>query len=95
MPLSDAQWTAVQTVLPKPAGRGRPRSLNYRALIDAILEHVETERALRSLTGPVKFGTVHAAESNWMKSGLLDIIFKAMGRPDLSQKAREKLYSAR
>jgi putative transposase len=34
--LTDAQWTLIQPLLPKPYKRGRRRSLDYRRVLDAI-----------------------------------------------------------
>lgn len=35
--LTDAQWKLIQRLLPPPAGRGRPRELDRREVVDAIL----------------------------------------------------------
>ena len=63
--LSDAQWTLVQSVLPKPAKRGRPHT-NRRLVLDAILYIVKGGIPWRLL--PVGFPpwkTVHSIFRKW------------------------------
>ncbi len=63
--LSDAQWTLVQSVLPKPAKRGRPHT-NRRLVLDAILYIVKGGIPWRLLlVGFPPWKTVHSIFRKW------------------------------
>jgi putative transposase len=47
--LSDRQWRLVEPWLDPPAGRGRPRSVDRRELVDAILYVLRNGVAWRAL----------------------------------------------
>jgi putative transposase len=47
--LSDAEWELVQSVLPPPATRGRPRQHSLRAILNAIFYVVRAGGAWRLL----------------------------------------------
>jgi putative transposase len=46
---TDAEWALIEPFMPKPAGIGRPRSTNLRAVVDAILYILATGCQWRAL----------------------------------------------
>jgi len=49
--LSDAQWLAVQGLLPAPVRTGRPRKVDFREIINAIRYLLSTDCRWRDLPG--------------------------------------------
>jgi len=46
---TDAEWAVLQPLMPGPAGLGRPRTTDLRAVVDAILYILATDCRWRAL----------------------------------------------
>ena len=90
--LTDAQWERVAPLFPKarPGGRGRPRTVPYREIVNAILYLLRTGCAWRLLPHDFPhWKTVYTYFRLWRVQGLWEQIHdrlreqtrKAAGRP--------------
>jgi putative transposase len=69
--LTDAQWTLIQPLLPKPYKRGRRRGLDYRRVLDAIFYLQRTGCQWRQLPHDFPpWGTVASHFCRWRQNGL-------------------------
>ncbi len=69
--LSDAQWKILEPLLPKARPGGRPRSVNLRRVIDAILYVLSSSRAWRLLPHDFpKWKTVYHYFRQWRNEGI-------------------------
>ena len=71
--LTDAQWQRIAPLFPKPRpdGRGRPRKVPYRRIVDAVLYLLRTGCAWRLLPHDFpKWKTVFTYFRLWRKNGL-------------------------
>lgn len=79
--ISDSQWTQIQPLLPKEAGRvGRPYMQDHRTTVEAILWIARTGAPWRDL--PAEFGkwsTVYRRFNRWSKVGVFDALLEQMG----------------
>ncbi|MEV0368269.1 recombinase family protein [Streptomyces sp. NPDC050636] len=76
--LSDAEWAAIEPLMP-----GKPRGYTYRQLIDGVLYKARTGVLWSEL--PAKYGkflTIHARASSWLRNGLWDRIMDEMKDAD-------------
>jgi len=69
--LTDSQWDVIREMLPKAKPGGRPRSLNLREIVNAILYLVVGGIQWRMLPKEYpKWQSVYAYFRDWRKSGL-------------------------
>lgn len=69
--LSDSQWYAVRTLLPRPTLRGRPRTADLRAIVNAIRYRRQTGCAWRMLPHDFPpWPTVYTYSKAWLENGL-------------------------
>jgi putative transposase len=76
--LTEAQWELVGPLLPPPPGGGRPRTIDLRAIVDAILYVAKNGCAWRAL--PHDFppeGTVRHYFHAWRRSGVWERLLDA------------------
>jgi putative transposase len=77
--LTDAQWELVRPLLPPPPGGGRPRTVDLRAIVDAILYVAKNGCAWRA--APHDFppeGTVRHYFHAWRRSGVWERLVDAL-----------------
>jgi putative transposase len=77
--LSDAQWEILRPFLPPACGAGRPRTTDFREVINAILYTLRTGCAWDLL--PHDFppsGTVYDYFSRWRRDGTIERIHEAL-----------------
>jgi putative transposase len=77
--MTDAQWEIIQALIPPQKGRGRPRKVDLRRVIDAIFYISRSGCQYRML--PKDFppwGTVYYYFRKWGKSGVLKAIHDAL-----------------
>ena len=73
--LSDAQWALIEALIPAATPGGRPRSVDVREVVDAVLYLLRTGCSWRRL--PHEFppwGTVHYYYRRWRLDGTWDRI---------------------
>jgi putative transposase len=69
--LTDEQWALIRPLLPKPYKRGRPRSVDYRHVLDALFYLERTGCQWRQLPHDFPpWGTVACYFSRWRRNGL-------------------------
>jgi transposase len=77
--LSDAQWAALEPLLPKPKRSGRPSLFSKRQLIDGIRWRVRVGAPWRDV--PVRYGSWSAASGlfrRWQRTGVWAQILTAL-----------------
>ena len=93
--LTDAQWALIEPLIPPPKPGGRPRSVDVREVLNAILYLTRTGCPWRML--PHEFppwGTVHYYARRWRLDGTWDRILTTL-RAEVRQAAgREPTPSA-
>ena len=68
--LTDAEWGLLQPLLPGPARRGRPRSVDLRAVVDGIRYVLRTGCQWRALPRDLpRWPTVYAYLRRWERDG--------------------------
>jgi putative transposase len=78
--LTDAQWQAVAPLLPPPRPGGRPRTVDARAILEAILYATEHRLPWRKLpAGFPAWSTVYAYYQDWRDDGTLDHVRSSLG----------------
>lgn len=69
--LTDAQWQLVEPVLPPRKPRGRPRTVNIREVLNAILYLLHTGCQWREIPHDLPpWGTVHSYYWHWGRDGV-------------------------
>jgi transposase len=69
--MTDAQWARVAPIF-EGAGRGRPRTVDAREVLNAIFYVLKTGCAWRALPGDLpKWQTVFVQRSRWTRNGVL------------------------
>src|SRR5262245_58079766 len=77
--LTEEQWQLIRPLLPKPAGRGRPRSVDLRAVVNAILYILVSGCQWRMLPHDFPpWGTVSSQFFRWRRCGVWDRIHNAL-----------------
>ena len=77
--LTDAQWEILRELLPPAPGGGRPRTTDFREVVNAILYVLRTGCAWHRL--PHDFppaGTVYGYFSQWRRDGTIARIHDAL-----------------
>jgi putative transposase len=91
--LTDAQWEEIESLIPPSKPGGRPRTVNMREVINAILYFLRTGCQWRYL--PKDFppkSTAWRYFDQWRRDGTLDAVHDALRR---KVRAAEKPYSPR
>ncbi len=71
--LTDAQWTLLEPLLPPPKPGGRPRSVDLREIVNALLYLLRTGCPWRSLPHDLPpWSTVWTYFRRWRDDGTLD-----------------------
>lgn len=84
--LSDAEWEQLKFLLPQPKKRGRPRSIDYRPIVNAIFYLLRAGCSWRMLPHDFPpWATVHSYYRRWRRRG----VFTRWNRT-LREKVREK-----
>src|SRR5689334_4849659 len=76
--LTDAQWAALEPLLPTPSRSGRPSSWSKRHLIDGIRWRVRVGAPWRDV--PVAYGSWSAAYAlfrRWQRAGVWQAVLTA------------------
>jgi putative transposase len=77
--LTDAQWEALQSVLPKGNNRGRPRTYPLREIWNAILYQARTGCQWRYLPHDFPpYGDVWEHFCRWRDAGLIEAVHDAL-----------------
>ena len=77
--LTDAQWAALEPLLPKPSRPGRPSSWSKRQLIDGIRWRVRVGAPWRDI--PAVYGSWSAAYAlfrRWQRAGVWQAVLTAL-----------------
>jgi putative transposase len=77
--MTEEQWDLLRPLLPKPSKRGRPRKVDLREIVNAILYLNRTGCQWRNL--PHDFPphtTVHTYYRKWRKNGTWDAVHQAL-----------------
>jgi putative transposase len=93
--MTDEQWALLQPLLPKPNKRGRPRKVDLRTIINAILYLNRTGCQWRNLPHdfPI-YTTVHTYYRNWRKDGTWDRLHQALAEQVRRADGRQPTPSA-
>lgn len=68
--ISDRQWEAVQPLMPTPKAGGRPRTVDLRAVLNAIRYVIAGHCSWRRLPDDLpRWGTVHSYYWIWRSDG--------------------------
>jgi putative transposase len=77
--LTEAQWRLVGPLLPAPPGGGRPRTVDLRAIVDAILSVAKNGCAWRALPHDLPpEGPARHYFHTWRRSGVWERILDAL-----------------
>lgn len=88
--MTDAQWAIIRELIPPRQGRGRPRKVDLRRVIDAIYYISRTGCQYRMLpTNFPPWGTVYYYFAKWTRDGTWECIHDAL-REKVRQKDRPK-----
>ena len=93
--LTDKQWNRIEPLIPPPKPGGRPREVDMREIVNAILYLVRTGCAWRML--PHNFppwGTVHYYYWLYRRTGVWQRIHDALREEVRRQEGREPTPSA-
>jgi putative transposase len=78
--LSDEQWQLVSSYLPQNEKVGRPRSITYREIVNAICYIASANCSWRMLPHDFPhWKTVYGYYNNWRKEGTLHILEEKLG----------------
>jgi putative transposase len=84
--MSDAQWLLIQPLIPPPVRGGRPRALDMRQVVNAILylqgNRCGWRKLPRSFPNPASVRTYY---DRWRKDGTWDrvlALLRSNSRPD-------------
>ena len=78
--LTDAQWEKIASLMPEQSSVGRPRSINYREIINAILYVIETGCTWRMLPHDFHhWKSVYGYYNKWNKDKTLGQIRDRLG----------------
>ena len=93
--LSDAEWTLLQPLLPKPKRFGRKRTQNYRAIVNALFYLDRSGCPWRMLPKEYPpWGTVHWYYRSWRRNGVFSRWNRVLREKLRLQMGRDKKPSA-
>ncbi len=76
--LTDEEWRRIEPSLPAPSSRGRPRRVDLRAVVDALMYQLMTSCQWRAL--PRCFPAVSTALAGMARVPALEIVKKRKGQ---------------
>jgi putative transposase len=93
--LTDEQWDFIKEYFPEPNELGRPREIECRRFVNAILYLLHGGIQWRLLPKDFpKWKTVHHYFTVWRKSGLWAIIYEVLRQAERERKGRKSQPSA-
>ena len=94
--LSDLEWELVQPLLPEPNPMGRPREVDFRALLNALFYVDRTGCQWRYIPGDfgLKWNTVYYYSRKFNLDGTIDAIHDTLRRKVRVQAGRDPEPSA-
>ena len=93
--LTDAQWERIAPLIPPAKPGGRPRSVNVRAVLDAIFYRTKTGCQWRNLPHDLPpWGTAAGYYRIWRRSGVWQTIHDALREQVRVKAGREPTPSA-
>ncbi len=93
--LTDAQWALIEGLIPAAQPGGRPRSVDLREVVNAILYRVRTGCSWRRLPHDFPpWGTVHYYYRRWRLDGTWDRLHDALRERARTKAGREPTPSA-
>jgi putative transposase len=93
--LTDAQWARIAVLIPPPKPGGRPRSIDVREVVNAILYFVRTGCQWRNLPHDLPpWGTVHYYYRRWRLDGTWEKIHHALREQVRAKDGRDATPSA-
>ena len=93
--LTDEQWSLLEKKLPKAKRGGRPRTVNLREVVNAILYLLRTGGSWRMLPHDLPpWGTVHYYYRRWRIAGVWQKAHDALRDKVREQEGRERSPSA-
>jgi putative transposase len=93
--LTDAQWDRLAPLIPPAKPGGRPRSVNMRAIVNAIFYRTKTGCQWRNLPHDLPpWGTVAGYYRVWRRAGVWERIHDALREEVRSKAGREPTPSA-
>lgn len=93
--LTDAQWERLAPLIPPPKLGGRPRSVDIRAILDAIFYRTRTGCQWRNLPHDLPpWGTAAGYYRIWRRSGVWTTIHDALREQVRIKEGREATPSA-
>jgi len=93
--LTDEQWNFIKDYFPKTNDFGRPREIEYRSFVNAILYLLKTGIQWRMMpTDFPKWKTVHHYFTLWRKEGLWAAIYEALRQVERDRKGRKSQPTA-
>ena len=93
--LTDAEWRLIEALLPAASSRGRPRSVDLRAVVDAIMYQLMTSCQWRAL--PRCFpavSTVRYYFYGWRNGSVYGAIVEALRGPTRALEGRKEYATA-
>lgn len=93
--LTDAEWAVLEPLLPPPAAVGRKRTIDRRAIVDALLYRLVTGCQWRQL--PTDFpgwSTVHQTGRRWRLAGVWERVLAVLVARDRVAAGRDPEPSA-
>lgn len=80
MEMSDEQWQMVEVLIPRPAGKGRPRH-DDRQVLSGILWVLRTGEPWKNLPSRYPpYQTCHRRFQEWKHQGVLNRILETLAR---------------
>ena len=93
--LTDAQWKRIAPLLPKESRTGRPRTVPYREIVNAVLYVVRTGCAWRHLPHDLPYWkTVYTYFRRWRLEGLWEKLHERLRDETPLAAGRERSPSA-
>lgn len=89
--LTDEQWDYIKEYFPKTNHVGRPREIEYRRIVNAILYLLQTGIAWRMMPNDFpKWKTVHHYFNQWRQNGIWAAIYAAVREAERERKGRKR-----
>ncbi len=93
--LTDAQWALIEPLIPAAQPGGRPRSVDLREVVDAVLYLLRTGCSWRLLPNDLPpWGTVHYYYRRWRLDGTWERIHDALREQVRAKAGRQPTPSA-
>jgi len=88
--VTDAQWRLIQPLIPPSSHGGRPRTLDMRQVVNALLYLQRTRCGWRHLPSDLPSpSSVRHYHDRWRADGTWERIITALGAPERGHGARE------